>query len=144
MSYIKKLLAATKGRTKSNDAIKLFERVEREGGFHLRRLERNWGGASNFNGNKRVIYVNPVTTPANDREKLHSEYAYANTVLNELMHHARKSGIFTDRALARAAFSLLSAEDQRKNPLPETDDEEVNSSYFHPLFKIHCRSITGE
>ena len=75
---------------------------------------------------------------------LHGEYAYANTVLNELMHQARNSGTFSDRALAIAAFSLLSSDDKLKHPLPTTNDIEVNSRYFHRLFKLHCRSITGE
>jgi YD repeat-containing protein len=142
-NYIKQLLGALTG-VESDDAIVLYERVEREGGFSLKRLKRDHSGEADFKGNKRVIYVKPVTTPPTDREVLHTEYAYAITVLNELMHHARKSGAFSDRALAIAAFSLLSPGDKLNHPLPTTNDIEANSKYFHPLFNLHCRSITGE
>src|SRR6185369_15374562 len=97
-----------------DDAVKLYERVESEGGFSLKRLERDHAGESNFKGGKRIIYVNPISIPATAREILHSEYAYANTVLNELMHHARKNGTFSDRALARAAFSIMSPDEKLK------------------------------
>jgi len=143
-NYIKQLLGAVKEKVESDDAVKLYERVDREGGFSLKRLQRDHAGEADFKGNKRIIYVNPISTPATAREILHSEYAYANTVLNELMHHARKNGTFSDRALARAAFSLLSADDKLKHPLPTTSDIETNSRYFHPLFNTHCRSVTGE
>jgi hypothetical protein len=143
-NYIKQLLGAVKGKIESDDAVKLYGRVDREGGFSLKRLQRDHAGEADFKGNKRIIYVNPISTPATAREILHSEYVYANTVLNELMHHARKNGTFSDRALARAAFSLLSADEKLKHPLPTTSDIEINSRYFHPLFNTHCRSITGE
>jgi len=66
------------------------------------------------------------------------------TALNELMHHAKKSGVYLDRELAVAIFPLLSSEQQAAHPLPQTSDVDANSAYFHSLFNLHCRSLTGE
>ena len=30
------------------------------------------------------------------------------------------------------------------HPLPKTSDVDTNSAYFHSLFNLHCRSLTGE
>ncbi|HJT68379.1 MAG TPA: hypothetical protein VJ749_18120 [Pyrinomonadaceae bacterium] len=67
-------------------------------------------GEANRKGNKRVIYVNPVSAEGlenNPRLLNHTLNGYAATVLAELMHHAKASGIYDDRTLARAVFSLL-------------------------------------
>jgi hypothetical protein len=74
----------------------------------------------------------------------HTTNGYAVTVVNELMHHARQSGVYDDRVLARGAFSLLTPDEQTRNPLPKSGNAETNSKYFHALLKLHCRSATGE
>lgn len=140
--YISNLLEAASeksGPVFSYNALDLFDRVQREGGFHLKQLETDWAGASSFVGTKRVIYLKPRSVSDNPRVDEHTANGYAVTVVNELMHHARKSGVYNDRVLARAAFSLLTADEQAENPLPTSNNEETNSKYFHPLFKLHCR-----
>lgn len=60
------------------------------------------------------------------------------------MHHAKVSGLYSDRVLARAVFNLLTLEEQTKHPLPKSGNILVNSKYFHPLFTKNCPSTTGE
>jgi len=146
--YITNLLTAVAqrdGEPLSYKGMDLFARVKSEGGFHLKNLESGHAGDADFKGTKRVIYVQQRSTSSDPRVVEHTLNGYAMTVVNELMHHARKSrSIYTDRTLARAAFSLLTQEEQGKHPLPDSDDEETNSTYFHPLLNLHCRSATGE
>jgi hypothetical protein len=144
--YIKKLLAqaGTKyGKAFSDNALDLFDRVG-QAGFKLKKIK--YAGESDFNGNRRVVYINPgsLSGAEDDRHLEHYRNGYAVTALNELMHHARKSGVYTDAQLAAAAFRLLTPDEQLKNPLPRSNGVEANSKYFHPLFNLHCRSVTGE
>ena len=143
--YIKKLLAqvSTNGKAFSDDALDLFDRVG-QSGFKLKKIKDS--GQTNFEGNRRVVYINPGTLSGGEDERHlnHDMNAYAVTALNELMHHARKSGIYTDRMLAEAAFQLLTPEERLNNPLPKSKSENANSEYFHPLFNNHCRSPSGE
>jgi hypothetical protein len=91
-----------------------------------------------------VVYLQPRTIDKDPRVVEHTNNGYAVTVVNELMHQARKKGVYDDRTLARAAFSLLTREEQIDNPLPKSNDVEANSKYFHPFVNVHCRSLTGE
>ena len=86
----------------------------------------------------------PVNSTTDPRLSEHQAYAYAVTALNELMHQAKTSGMYSDRELAMAIFPLLSDELKAAHPLPNTIDRDKNSSYFHSLFNLHCRSLTGE
>jgi hypothetical protein len=115
-----------------------------QAGFKLKKIK--YSGLADFIGNRRVVYINPVALSGaeDDRHLEHSRNAYAVIALNELMHHARKSGIYTDAQLAAAAFRLLTPDEQLKKPLPPSNNVEANSKYFHPLFNLHCRSVTGE
>ena len=69
----------------------------------------NDDGGANFEKNKRVIYLKAKQISGNEDSRTLEHYnnAYAITAMNELMHHARKSGVYTDRMLAQAAFNLL-------------------------------------
>ncbi|HEU4837636.1 MAG TPA: hypothetical protein VFS90_24615, partial [Pyrinomonadaceae bacterium] len=145
-NFIQRLFAAVagiKGDTYSDDPMKLFERVNRQAGFKLKNTSP-YGGQATREGNKRVIYINPVLSSSDPRLIEHTQNAYAVTALNEIVHHARKSGLYDDRTLSRAIFTLLTPEQRAQNPLPKTSNVEVNSVYFHSLFKLHCRSLTGE
>ena len=64
--------------------------------------------------------------------------------LNDLMHHARESGVYNDRALAQVIFPLLKDEEKLANPLPTSSHYLVNSKYFHSLFDTRCRSVSGD
>jgi hypothetical protein len=115
-----------------------YDRVQDGAGFKLKPIGNS--GESNFEGNKRVIYVDPVSVTGleGDRKTNHFLNAYATTVLNELMHQAKSSGLYSDPTLARAIFNLLTPEERREHPLPQTDDITTNSKYFHPLFNDKC------
>jgi hypothetical protein len=145
--YIKKLLAevaSNYGEAFSDDPSKLFNRVQGEGGFHLKKMK--YDGEANFNGNSRVVYIKPRTLSGSESDRVieHTKNGYAVTALNELMHHARNSGVYTDRMLAEAAYNLLTPWGQFGHPLPKSNDVIANSKYFHPFLNLHCRSITGE
>lgn len=144
--YIKDLLAkvsAKYGKAFSDDASDLFDRVG-QAGFKLKKIK--YAGLANFEGNRRVVYINPGTLSGGEDERHleHSRNGYAVTALNELMHHARNSGVYTDAQLAYAAFQLLDPDEQLKRRLPKSNDVIANSKYFHSLFNLHCRSTTGE
>lgn len=68
----------------------------------------------------------------------HTLNAYAATVLSELMHHAKASGLYNDRTLTTAIFQLLTPEERKQYPLPRSNDVTTNSEYFHPLFNKKC------
>lgn len=86
----------------------------------------------------------PIGSTADSRLSEHQAYAYAVTVLNELMHNAKNSGMYSDRDLARAISKLLAPDELAANPLPKAKDVDTNSAYFHSLFNRHCRSLTEE
>lgn len=141
--FIKKLMGNLRGKAFSDDPIKLFERVENEKGFRLGDTGKYAGLAGMPNG-KRQITIRPASATADPRLSEHQAYAYAVTALNELMHHAKNSGMYSDRDLARAISKLLTPDQLAANPLPKTSDVDTNSAYFHSLFNLHCRSLTGE
>jgi YD repeat-containing protein len=143
--FIRKLISEAQridGTAFSRDPLDLFKRVQDQAGFELKNIKNS--GEANRKGNKRVVYINPVSESSDPRVNNHSMNAYAVTALNELMHHARKSDFYTDRILAQALFKLLSPAEQQAHSLPQSRNEEVNSLYFHPLFNQHCKSPTGE
>jgi len=140
--FIKKLIGNLKGAF-SDDPIKLFERVEKGKGFRLGNTGK-YAGLSGITSGKREVTIRPVSSTTDPRLSEHQAYAYAVTALNELMHHAKNSGVYSDRELAVAIFPLLSSDQQAANPLPRTNDVYTNSAYFHSLFNLHCRSLTGE
>jgi hypothetical protein len=143
--YIKKLIAAVDKNDKySDDALKLFDRVNGEGGFQLKNITSKYAGQADINGGNRVVYLRPKSPYGNSRLDEHSTNGYAVAVLNELMHHARKDGVYEDRSLGKAAFKLLTPAEQSKYPLPDPHNVDKNSSYFHSLFNLHCHSLTGE
>jgi len=145
-SFIKRLIEEAGdigGEAFSSDPLALFKRVQEQASFKLKNTSP-YGAVANRDGNKRVVYINPVSDSGDPRVNDHSQNAYAVTALNELMHHARQSGFYSDRTLAQAIFRLLSPAEQQIHPLPKSRSEEVNSRYFHPLFNKHCKSPTGE
>jgi len=141
--FIKKLIGNLKGEAFSDNPMDLFKRVEKEKGFRLGETGK-YAGLSDMPNGKRLVTIRPVDSTADPKLSEHQAYAYAVTALNELMHHAKKSGMYLDRELAVAIFPLLSPELKAANPLPQTSDVYTNSVYFHSLFKLHCRSLTGE
>lgn len=141
--FIKKLIGNLKGKAFSDDPMKLFGRVENGKGFRLGNTGK-YAGLAGITSGKRKVTIRPVGSTADPRLSEHQAYAYAVTALNELMHHAKNSGVYLDSELAAAIFPLLSSEQQAANPLPKTNDVYTNSAYFHSLFKLHCRSLTGE
>jgi len=140
--FIKRLIgaASTKGKASSDDPLTLFDRVNGQAGFKLKNIDPKYGALSSFEGNGRVVYMQPHSSSADPRLLEHSNNAYAVTVLNELMHHARNSGVYTDRTLGLALFKLLTPGQQKEHPVPTSSDVIVNSKYFHSLFNLHCRS----
>ena len=143
-TYIWALLdevSAKNGAYFSDDTLKLFNRI---GKFKLKK-NMKFSGEADYDGNQRVVNIkaHELAGTETDRELEHMSNAYAITVLNELMHHAKKSGVYDDRALAEAAFKLLLPDEQKANPLPTSNDYKKNSEYFHPLFNAHCSSLTG-
>jgi hypothetical protein len=119
--FIKRLIAkaeAIDGKAFSEDPLVLFDRIQRQAGFKLKNI--SYSGEANREGDKRVVYINPVSAPGDPRVVDHSQNAYAVTALNELMHHASKSGFYSDRTLAQAIFSLLTPREQQANPLPRS------------------------
>lgn len=141
-TYINDLLQTVSkktGKAFSLKAMDIFDRVNREAGFKLSKLRTQYGGEADFDGTKRVVYIQGRTSSGDSRVDEHTLNAYAVTALNELMHHARKSGRYGDRDLATGVFLLMSPVDQQNNPLPKSKDHDVNSQYFHSHFKLRCR-----
>src|SRR5690242_11166087 len=127
---------ATKGKAYSKDPLALFDRVASQKGFKLKNIQDS--GVASIEGNKRVVYIDPVPDTSDLRLRDHAQNAYAVTALNELMHQASNSGFYNDRVLARAIFRLLTPEEQKANPLPRSGKTETNSAYFHALFTKYC------
>jgi hypothetical protein len=141
--FIKKLIGNLRDKAFSSDPMDLFERVEKEKKFILGNTGK-YAGLSDMPGGKRQVRIRPVGSTTDPNLTEHQAYAYAVTALNELMHHAKNSGLYSDRELARAISKIISPPQLAANPLPATSDVYTNSQYFHNLFKLHCRSLTGE
>ncbi|MFL6257525.1 MAG: RHS repeat domain-containing protein [Pyrinomonadaceae bacterium] len=121
----------------STDAMKNFNRIQGEGGFHLK--EQNEKGTANFTGGgKRLVNIKPVTAPDDQRKIENTLTNYAGTALGEVLHHARDGGVYNDRLMAKATYNSLSKDEQKAHPLPSTDDQGINSRYWHPLLLGHC------
>jgi len=134
-SFIKMLVATAtgiSGKAFSDDPMKVFERVNSQGGLKLRNTSP-YGGQATREGNKRVVHINPVLSSSDPRLIEHIQNAYAVTALNEIMHHARKSGVYDDRTLSRAIFTLLTPEQRAEHPLPKTSNVEVNSAFSQSI-----------
>jgi hypothetical protein len=143
--FIKRLISQAediRGKAFSDAPLALFDRVQGQAGFKLKNI--GYSGLSGREGNKRVVYINPVSASSDPRSVDHSQNAYAVTALNELMHQASNSGFYSDRTLAQAIFRVLTPGEQQANPLPRSRDADTNSRYFHPLFTKHCHSTTGQ
>jgi hypothetical protein len=106
--FIKRLISEAEhidGTAFSNDRMTLFQRVQDQAGFALKYIQ--YGGTANRKGNKRIVYINPVSRSSAPNINEHSLNAYAVTALNELMHHAKESGFYSDRTLAQSTFNCL-------------------------------------
>lgn len=122
----------------STDPMAIFKRIQDEKGFRLKRMKPS--GTANVSGGKRIVYIKEVyEEPGNQRKIDHIQNAYANTALNEIVHHAAGGKHFySDRALARALFNILSKAEQEANPLPTTSGHLENSQYFHSFLTGRC------
>jgi RHS repeat-associated protein len=139
-AYISKLIAeAAKidGKAYSTDAMKNYDRVAGEGGFKLK--EQKDKGTANFDGNKRVVHIKPVSDPSDSRKADNIQTNYAGTALNEVIHHAKNGGVYGDRTMAKATFNMMTPEQQKENPLPSGGDDEGNTRYWHPKLLDHCQ-----
>jgi RHS repeat-associated protein len=135
--FIKKLIGTLQDKAFSDDPMKLFERVEKEKSFRLGKTGK-YGGLASITGGKRQVTIRPVSSTTDPRLSEHQANAYAVIALNELMHHAKDSGVYLDRQLARAISRLLLPDQLVAHPLPKTNDVDMNSAYFHSLFNLHC------
>jgi hypothetical protein len=140
--FIKKLIGKLR-KAFSDDPMDLFKRVENGRGFRLGNTGK-YAGLAGITSGKREVTIRPVSSTTDPRLSEHQAYAYAVTALNEVMHHAKNSGLYSDRDLAIAVATLLTPDQLEENPLPKTSDRDTNSKYFHSLFNQHCRSLTGE
>jgi hypothetical protein len=72
--YIKKLIARVSQTNKaySDNPLDLFDRVQREGGFHLKNMSAKDAGKAGFTGGKRVVYIRPVFSYGDTRLDEHS------------------------------------------------------------------------
>jgi RHS repeat-associated protein len=131
--------ARLRGKAYSTNPLSIFNRIQGEGGFHLKIL-KNSGEANFTSDGKRLVYINEVSETGVPRKVNHVQNAYANVALNEGMHHAAAGGVYGDRTLARALFNSLTTAEQLANPLPKTNDYEVNGRYFHSLLTGRCPS----
>jgi RHS repeat-associated protein len=123
----------------SNNPLTIFDRIQDEGGFHLAVMKDSGQADFTLRG-KRVVYINQVyESPDNARAINHVQNAYANTALNEIMHHAASGGsVYNDRTLARALFNTMTRVEQAANQLPKNSDKTVNGRYFHNFLTDHC------
>lgn len=139
---IKKVIneaAKVDGKAYSDNPLAIFDRIQREGGFRLRRQKES-GDANFTSGGKRLVYIKRVSESGDPRVINHVQNAYANVALNEIMHHAAEGGMYSDRVLAIALFNSLSPAKQMENPLPNTKNHRVNGRYFHNFLTAHCPS----
>lgn len=138
--FIKKVIneaARLRGKAYSDDPLAIFDRIQGEGGFHLRVMKNS--GESNFtSGGKRLVYINQASGGGDPRIINHVQNAYANVALNEIMHQAASGGMYSDRTLARALFNSLNPAEQLANPLPKSNGVEVNGRYFHNFLTGRC------
>jgi hypothetical protein len=115
--FISELIAEAgriNGKAYSTDLMANFDRIQREAGFKLK--EQDDKGTANFEGNKRVVYIKPVSTSSDPRRIANVQTNYAGTALNEVIHHAKDSGVYGDRTMARAIFNILPPAEQKSNP----------------------------
>jgi len=104
--FIKKLIGKLR-KAFSDDPMDLFKRVENGRGFRLGNTGK-YAGLAGITSGKREVTIRPVSSTTDPRLAEHQAYAYAVTALNELMHQAKNSGVYSDRDLAKGIAKLLS------------------------------------
>jgi hypothetical protein len=116
----------------------IFRRIQEGKGFHLKNLKDS--GRAGIISGKRIVYIKRVYEKSDEERTInHIQNAYADTVLNEIMHQAAGGvGLYSDRDLAKALFSIMTASEKAANPLPRTGDAEKNGRYFHSFFSGRC------
>jgi hypothetical protein len=142
--FIKKVLdeaARIKGKKKGfyDDPLAIFDRVQKQGGFHLA-SQGNWDGLSTFTvGGTRIVYIKQTSQPDDPRLINHSQNYYANIALNEIMHQAAEgNGLYSHGTLDTALFNVMSPAERAAHPLPTTSDDEVKGRYFHSFITGRC------
>jgi hypothetical protein len=64
----------------------------------------------------------------------------ATTVVNELLHHARKDGTFSDSILDRAALRIMSAEEEAKARAEMKKGGYVDGTIGHRAVTANCKA----
>jgi hypothetical protein len=75
-------VASHYGKAFSDDPIALYDRVQGEAGFHLKKMK--YAGGVDFQGRSRVVYIKPMTLSGNESARVIdlTENGYAVTALN--------------------------------------------------------------
>ena len=111
----------------------LYDEVLEKGGEAVLGLDIASAGVSRYGKGFLDIGLSPVND-SSDR--------YTNYVIHELIH---RGGVENHRSFAQAAFSTLSEDEKRSNPLPTTvrkgarDMDDTYSGYFSSLQNLFCR-----
>jgi hypothetical protein len=97
-------------------------------------------GTVTFFGKNRNIFVKPAAWYNRPNYQQFRWNAIANTVVAELMHHARNNGIFSDSDLDNAALKVMEPT-EKKAALATMNSKGYQSGVVgHGLVKQHCRS----
>ena len=141
--FMKRLIAEAaridgKAFNYGSDLMNLSDRVQNGGGFNLRQ-QVDKGNAGFDSRGRPAVYIKPVSTSNDPRRIDNVQTNYAGTALNEIMHLAKNSGFYDDPVMARALFNILSPDEQKANPRPNSNARDPNSRYWHPLFLEHCQ-----
>ena len=100
----------------SRDVGTLYDRVKKielsEAPFKSPGVPREATGLASGSESDREIYIKPAAWSESENYQEFRWNAIATNVLNELAHHARDSGTFSDSALDKAAKRLMSPAEQ--------------------------------
>ena len=110
--FLNKLFEALGPRVHSRDVATLYDRIKTftlsEKPFKRQGVPSDANGLASFSGSNRQIHIRPAPWSNSANYQEFRWNAIATTVLNELLHHSRDNGLFSDPALDNAVRSLMS------------------------------------
>lgn len=128
----------------SRDVGTLYDRVKKielsEAPFKSPGVPREATGLASGSESDREIYIKPAAWNESENYQEFRWNAIATNVLNELAHHARDSGTFSDSALDKAAKRLMSPAEQIRADAQMKQKGYAAGTIGHRAITANCKA----
>lgn len=138
--FLNAFFAALGSKVHSNDLGTLFNRIKTievsQRPFDKHDTPPSANGLAIGDGSNRQIYIKPAPWSASPNYQECRWNAIATTVVNELLHHSRATGVFEDSSLDKAALRLM-------NPTELKEARGLMNGKNYEAGTVGHRAVTG-